>query len=208
MKGSLPGPDRVVRLAAEHAPRVVDALAEAFRDYPVMRYFLGNGTPDYDARLRKAIDFFVASRVLRNEPLLGIEVGPALGAAAIVTIPDGRVSPPEVGERREALWAELGAETRARYDACSKVWEKFAVDVPHIHLNMIGVRASLARRGLGRVLLEHVQEVARRTPKVQGVTLTTEDPRNVPLYEHVGYEVADHAKIAPDLETWWMFRRI
>lgn len=206
MSGSDPpgGADRnVLAIPAADAGRLVDVLTEAFEHYPAMRFVFAGKRP----ALHKAVGFFVASRVLRNEPLLGIEDGHHLAAGAIVTIPDGRVSPPEVSVRREALWADVGAEARARYEACGAVWERFAAPAPHIHLNMIGVRASCRGLGLGRALLEHVQDIARRTPKAEGVTLTTEDPANVPLYEHAGYTVVDHARIAPDLETWWMFRR-
>ncbi len=204
---SLQSEPEVLELAPADAPRVAEVLTEAFAHYPVMRFVFGDAA-DLLA-LRKAVDFFVAARVHRNEPLLGIADGDGRGlaAAAIVTIPDGRESPPAVAAHREALWAEVGADVRARYEACGKVWERFSVDVPHIHLNMIGVRAAHRGRGLGRVILEHVQGIARRTPRVQGVTLTTEDPANVPLYQHLGYEVVDHGRIAPGLETWWMFRR-
>ena len=40
----------------------------------------------------------------------------------------------------------------------------------------------------------------------EGVTLTTEDPSNVPLYEHFGYQVVGHARVAPGLESWGFFR--
>jgi GNAT superfamily N-acetyltransferase len=87
------------------------------------------------------------------------------------------------------------------------VWSRFQVGVPHIHLSVIGVRRSMQGRGLGRVLLEHVQELSRSAARSQGVTLTTEDPINVPFYEHAGYEIVGHARIADELETWGMFRR-
>lgn len=217
---------RVLRIPGEDAPRVVDVLVEAFRDYPVMRYVVGPDVRDFDTRLRKAVSFFVTVRVLRREPLFGIEAhGPpavgapgiarrndeaihaTLGAAAIVSFPDGPDSPPDVARHREALWADLGADARARYERCGEVWSAFRVEPPHVHLNMIGVRATMQGKGLGRILLEHVQDFSRHRPGSEGVTLTTEDPVNVRLYERVGYEVIGHAKIAPDLETWGMFRR-
>jgi hypothetical protein len=45
-----------------------------------------------------------------------------------------------------------------------------------------------------------------RARGVEGVSLTTEYPANVPLYERVGYTVVGHAVIAPGLETWGFFR--
>jgi hypothetical protein len=37
------------------------------------------------------------------------------------------------------------------------------------------------------------------------VSLTTEVPQNVRLYEHFGYEVVGHARVSPELETWGLF---
>jgi GNAT superfamily N-acetyltransferase len=108
---------------------------------------------------------------------------------------------------REAVWADLGNAARARYEAFGRAWEPLDAREPHIHLNMIGVRRACRGRGFARVLLDHVQEMSRRTEGSRGVSLTTEDPGNVPMYEHVGYEVVAHARIAPELETWSMFRR-
>jgi hypothetical protein len=38
------------------------------------------------------------------------------------------------------------------------------------------------------------------------VTLSTEDPKNVPVYQHVGYGVVGQARVTDDLETWFFFR--
>jgi hypothetical protein len=38
------------------------------------------------------------------------------------------------------------------------------------------------------------------------VTLSTEDPANVPLYQHFGYQVTGHTRVAPALEAWVFFR--
>ena len=56
-------------------------------------------------------------------------------------------------------------------------------------------------------MLEGAQGISLATEGSQGITLTTEDPANVPFYEYMGYEVVGHARIAPGLETWGMFRR-
>jgi len=196
----------VRQLVADDTVRATDVLAEAFRDYPVMRWILPPA-PGRDRRLGRLMEFFVTARLLRGEPALGIEAGGTLAAVALVSFPEGPEGPPELAQRREALWEDLGAAARARYERCGEVWSTFRVDAPHVHLNVIGVSSAAQGRGLGRVLLEHVQDLSRSTPGSRGVTLTTEDPANVRLYEHVGYEVRSHARIAPELETWGMFRR-
>lgn len=205
-EGSLP----VLHLGREETARLTDALAEAFHDYPVMRFVLGSGD-DYRGRLRRLVGFFVSARALRDEPMLGVEAdAPAanLVAGALVSFPGERESHPELGALREEVWAELGSNARTRYETCGRVWKPLlSVDVPHIHLNMIGVRPAWAGRGLGRRLMDHVHAMSRERPRSEGVTLTTEDPDNVGLYEHLGYRLLGHARIAPGIETWSFLRR-
>jgi GNAT superfamily N-acetyltransferase len=195
-----------VTLSRDDVPQIVHVLCDAFHDYPVMRLVLGTTAGPSDSRLRRLIAFFVMARALRDEPMLGVYSGSTLAAAAIASYPDRPVHPPELDTLREAVWRELGSAERERYEACGRVWQSLAVDVPHIHLNMIGVRGSAQGRGLGRLLLDRVHRLSGETPGSMGVTLTTEDPANVPLYERAGYEIVGHAPLAPDVETWSFFR--
>lgn len=197
----------VVGLSREDVPRVVDVLCDAFHAYPIMRLVLGATTGPSDTRLRRLIEFFVMARALRDEPMLGVCDGDVLAATAIASYPGRVVHPPELDTLREAVWRDLGEDARARYETCGRVWQSLSVDVPHVHLNMIGVRGRAQGTGLGRLLLDRVHRLSRDTPGSEGVTLTTEDPANVALYEHAGYEIVGHARLAPDVETWSFFRQ-
>ena len=95
----------VVNLNKENISEVTDMLYEAFYDYPVMHYVLGN-EDDYDIRLRKLVGFFVSARALRKEPMLGIYNSEnKLVAAAVVTLPGDIPQPEELIKRREILWS-------------------------------------------------------------------------------------------------------
>lgn len=193
-------------ITREQLPGAVAVLAAAFHDYPVMRFVLG-APPDYDERLARLVGFFAEARLLRGDRILGLhDDAGALVAVALVTLPGDRPPPAELTERREALWRELGAAARDRYEAFSAATAPFAVEGPHHHLNMIGVRPALAGRGHARPLLDEVHRMADADPGSCGVTLSTESPRNVGLYEHVGYRLLGHARVAAELETWSFFR--
>lgn len=197
----------VVPIPRERASLVIDTLTQAFHDYPVMRFVLGQCGEHYGTRLRTLVGFFVMARALRDEPLFGIPEGDVLSAAAIVSYPERAESPAELGLLRQQVWAEVGEDARVRYDLCGQVWRPLGVEVPHIHLNMIGVLPSHQGLGLARRLLERVSDLSRSTAGSMGVTLTTEDPANVPIYQRMGFDVVGHALVAPQLETWAMFRR-
>lgn len=194
-------------LTAADLPAVIDVMADAFRDYPVMRYVVG---PDGDviARTRRLIELFVTRRQRRGGPMLGV-VDPdagSLAAAAILTLPVEPPPPDDLAPWVDSVWAELGPEAFDRYQHYAATWPVLE-PTPHHHLNMIGVRRAFAGRGLARRLLTTVADLADRDPGSSGVSLTTEVARNVSLYEHFGYHVVGHQQVAPDLETWGFVRR-
>lgn len=196
----------VLRLGEEHVPEVIRVLCDAFYDYPVMRYVLGGHPDDYEGRLSTLIHFFVMARVLRNEELLGTMDGADLAATALVSYP-GRGGPPaELLALRNEVWDELGSDSWSRYEAFGRACAPFEVEGPNIHLNMIGVSRASQGSGLGRKLMDHVHLMSHEDASSQGVTLTTEDPANVPLYEHFGYRLVGHVILSPTMGTWGFFR--
>lgn len=198
---------RVLRLDPTAVPQVVDVLHESFYDYPVMRFVLGVDASDYATRLRTLIHFFVMPRVFRDEILLGVPAGGGeLLGVALVSRPGGPAPPPEFHELRTNVWTELGADAEARYGAFTAACAPFRVETPHLHLNMIGVRRATQGTGVGRKLLEAVHDLSSRDRHSSGVTLTTEHPRNVTLYQHFGYEVVVQATVGPGLTTWGFYR--
>jgi GNAT superfamily N-acetyltransferase len=196
---------------------VVDVLHESFFDYPVMRAILGDDG-DYDSRLRQLVTFFTMARVLRREVMLGIPaavgaagpIDPAsparLDAAALVSYPDARESPPELAELRERTWKDLGDAARSRYEEFGAACAPFEVAAPHLHLNMIGVRRGAQGKGLARPLMEAVHRLSRDDASSTGVSLTTEVETNVALYEYFGYRVIGTAKTGAGFTTWGFFR--
>lgn len=196
----------VLRLGETDVPAVGDVLTEAFADYPVMRFVLGPDAQNYERKGRMLIRFFVMARLLRGEYVLGIGDRANLDGAVLVSRPSVAISLTELAELRERVWAEIGAEARARYEAFGAACAQFGVKAPHIHLNMVGVRRRAQGKGLGRRLIEHVHLLSRDDPESEGVTLNTEDPKNVPYYEHLGYRIVGHTTVAPELGTWVFFR--
>jgi GNAT superfamily N-acetyltransferase/predicted RNA-binding protein with PIN domain len=194
----------LVRLARGDVDEVVSVLAEAFADYPVMRFVLG-GDRGTD-RLERLVRLFATARALRNEPLLGVRAEGALAAAALVSYSDAPPAPEELRALRADTWRALGADTEARYRSFVSAASAFDVAAPHVHLNMVGVRSAFRGEGLARLLIAETQRISRARPGSGGVSLTTEDPGNVPLYRHLGFEVVGHAKVAPELESWGFFR--
>jgi GNAT superfamily N-acetyltransferase len=183
----------VEKLNEDKVPEITDVLCEAFYNYPVMKYVLGE-KENYDTRLRKAVTFFVSARALRKEPIFGIRnTENKLVASATVTLPGEIPSPPELFNLRDELWAELGSEEKARYENYGNVAFGLLPKVPHHHLNMIGVRNAYQGKGLARLLINKVEELVSEHPTSNGVSLNTEVESNVNFYLHLGYELLGKA---------------
>ncbi|HET9440708.1 MAG TPA: GNAT family N-acetyltransferase [Longimicrobiales bacterium] len=196
---------RIIRIPGTDAADVVGVLWESFFDYPVMRHVLRDSGLDYAQHLQQLIGLFVSARALRDDVMLGIKLGGEL--VGVVTTSNPMDPPhPDFAPLREQLWQALGPEASARYQQYVTAWDSMATHEPQLHVNMIGVRRAFQRSGLARQLLSEVHEMAKRSPSVTGVSLTTEDERNVPLYQRHGYQVIGEKQIAPGLKTWSFFR--
>ena len=193
----------VGRVSPDSLESVVDVFAEAFAGYPVMRFTVGD-EGDVAARERRLVRLFVERRVARGGPMYAT---PDFSGAILLTTPNEPESP-RAAEISAEAWRELGEEARLRYDQYAKASNFFASYPPHLHLNMIGVRRSIKGAGVGRVLLDTVRALAEAEPSWNGVSLTTENPRNVELYKHFGYEIAGEGEFAPGMPTWGMYLRL
>lgn len=193
-------------LSIDRVDDIVDVFCDAFHHYPVMRFVVGPEPQGMEARLRALIGYFVSRRVAHRAPMFGMFVDGALVAAATMTRPGEGEMPPAVVERAAALWRTLGDAARLRYEAYARAAKPLTTDRRHHHLNMIGVRRQWHGRGLARPLLEAAAQLAAADPDSAGVTLTTEHPPNLLLYEHFGYRIIGHARVAPGLETWGLFQ--
>jgi len=197
---------KTVTLDKDNIPEIAGVFCEAFYNYPVMKYVLGE-KGDYDTRLRKLVTFFVSARALRIEPMFGIyNAENNLVAAAIVTLPEEIKIPKELLKMREELWAELGFQEEIRYKKYGDAAFSLFQNEPHHHLNMIGVRNAYQGKGLARQLITEVEKIAAEHPSSAGVSLDTEVESNVNFYLHLGYELIGHANIDKNVETWGFFK--
>jgi len=200
----------VTTLSFDNVVEVVSVMADAFQEYPVMQHILGAPAPGaspYAVRLHRLVQLFVSDRAYRGEPMLGVrdETG-ALAGAAVMTSPSSPDAPPAFVALSESIWAELGVEARRRFEGYTAAANFFADYAPHHHVNMIGVRHTHQGLGLSRQLLTAVHGLGQADPGSAGTSLTTERAKNVQLYEHFGYRVQGHVRVASTLETWGMFR--
>lgn len=170
-----------------------------------MRYVLKNADNRYKEHLYALIGFFVDSRLMRNWPLFGIRLRDGLVAVAAANSPGKKPRPRELQNVYEQMTMLIGKEATSRLEAFERASGLLVPDAPFYYLGMIGVRPEWQRQGLAGTLIDHLHVVSEADPLSTGVCLSTEDPANVALYQHLGFRVIGEADTG-ELHTWGMFR--
>jgi ribosomal protein S18 acetylase RimI-like enzyme len=210
MSANSPDEPVVEILSPESLGDAVDVLAEAFFDYPVMRYVIGDRGDEYPRRLRRLVEFFTMARFVRGDLVLAVRAEERIVAVANVNRPSTGTAEPTTSEdplepHRAKVWDELGAGSRSRYERYGEVAAQSPFPKPSFHLGMIGVRRAATGHGHAGRLLERLHRLSADHPESRGVSLATEIRRNVALYEHFGYRVVSRSPVG-DFETWGLFR--
>lgn len=77
-------------------------------------------------------------------------------------------------------------------------------DEPHFYLNTVGVQPSLAGQGHGGAIIRHTLDLA--DVDGQPCYLESSSPRNIPLYERLGFEVIHEIALPNGPKMWGMWR--
>ena len=75
---------------------------------------------------------------------------------------------------------------------------------PHFYLNTVGVQPSLAGQGHGGAIIGHTLDLA--DVDGQPCYLESSSPRNIPLYERLGFEVIHEIALPNGPKMWGMWR--
>jgi len=198
-------PCEVFDLDESRAEEAIDLLVLAFEEDPAYRYFCRAERPGYRRRLRTVFRCSWALWRSSGQPLLGIASGQRLAGLAMIQEPGTRL----------ALWPQLrwlltvlltaGPRVPWRILGDMRIAEPARPAEPHFYLLILAVHPDFQGIGCGRALLEALQARSARHSGSRGVCLETENPDNVPFYEHNGYRVLARNSYA-DLEIVTLFR--
>jgi GNAT superfamily N-acetyltransferase len=167
--------------AAEHVPRLIDVLAAAFHDDPVLGWLM----PDEGTRAARLRRFFAVE--LRA-------VGLARGTVwcddeltgAVITTPPGRWRLPLAVQVRHgpAFARAFGARLPHATILLARMEHRHLRE-PHHYLAYIGVVPEAQGRGLGASLM--APTLARCDAEGLPAYLEASSPRNAALYERLGF---------------------
>lgn len=183
-------------------------LSRAFAAYPMIRYFLD----PLPASARRALceQMFRGTalrRLAMGWPWLGVRADGELAGVACVSTPQSKPDTPELVEDGEDFARRAGEEVMERIVQYSTWCEQNADPPDTWELTVLGTDPDFQGRGIGKALLAEVHRRAAQARGIVSVSLTTQSPRNVALYERAGYEVTAHGWIGGEVESWAMLRR-
>ncbi len=179
----------VSELDDSHADPAVELLVAAFENDPGWRHI--SGAVGDEHRRCLSVGYRAAWTLYRGirQPSLGVLSGARLAGVALLNEPDVKFPPPVRTRWAEEIRCLAGAEVLERLLQNGREVMKHRPAQPHLYLSTLAVHPDFQGRGYGRALLERTHARSEKHPGSDGVCLETENPQNVPLYEHFGYRV-------------------
>lgn len=189
MKPSQPVADEVIELDDSHADSAVELLTAAFENDPGWRHVSGAVGDEHRRCLNVAYRAAWALYRGFRQPSLGVLSGARLAGVALLNEPEVQFPPPVRTRWAEEIRRAAGSEVLERLLQNGREAMKQRPAQPHLYLSTLAVHPDFQGRGYGRALLERTHALSEKHLGSDGVCLETENPQNVPLYEHFGYRV-------------------
>ena len=195
-----------VRLAEGQVAASGAVLARAMANDPVFTYMLSDPV-ERERLMPPLMAAWTRYGLLFGE--VDVTAGPV--EASAIWLPPSCDRRTEERRDRAGLTAVVSAFSdgaRARYDAVVQDHDRVrgaAQSVPHWYLVLIGVDPARQGLGLGSLLLR--AGLSRVDQDGVECQLFTEQPRNVPLYQRYGFEIAVEGDLPDGGPHFWFMRR-
>jgi len=187
---------RIRKASQEDIPLVVDALADAFQEDPIMKWVSPKTSyPGF------AFALTVPSCLAHQYTYVAED-----GSGAASWLPPGTAleSPISVGAIAKGL-LEFGPRSLLRAVSMLSTIEKHHPQEPHYYLFTIGTRRTARGLGVGSALMREV--LAKCDAEQMPAYLESSNRENVPYYRRHGFEVQDELQIGKDGPTMWLMWR-
>lgn len=197
---------KVIDIRHEHLDLAVEVLALAFEHDPLIHYFFSGYEAEHLSLVKELFRYICERRLAHRWPILGRMIDTQLVGVACPTPPERESLPrSDTNAYEQRFRSGVGEVVINRIDKFTQVVGKYSPGQPHFYLTAMGVHPQAQATGHGRAILEAVHTLSEAHPTSIGVGLDTENPANLPFYEHFGYHIVAKTQLE-DVDIWCLFR--
>lgn len=182
------GTTLIIDITHDRVDECVDLLTVAFADDPVVRSMFA-GEARFTELLRVLMHFACERRVAWDWPVKAKEIDGRIVGVACLTPPNDEPWPDTYREDHNVFMEQIGPRPSAFLDSYARAVSKHRPFRPHYYVGALGVHPKHQGEGHARALLETIVHMSDAHAESESVALDTENPKNVYLYEHFGFEV-------------------
>lgn len=184
-------------------------LTEAFSKDPLFKtLFKGS---NQKKQMLSFFTFMLQKSVYLKEKTLALYVDQQLNCIANLELPESKRGS-SIFLSLPFIWKSILLATRLPFstfkalNAYMLATSKARPSEPHHYLVSIGVDPAKQGMGYGKEMLHAIHEMVDAHPDSIGIGLDTENPDNIPLYEHFGYRLTHTQKLG-QVTLYCMFRK-
>lgn len=196
---------QIIDLDRSYLPAAVELLAAAFAADPMANYLFVSSAASPEKSLSTLFWFSCEVRFHLGWPLLGRLENGVLQGVLGVTVPEDADWPPALSDISSELGNTIGAAALARLERYAETADTFRPQAPHYHVGFVGVHPRAKGRGHGAALMRAVHAMSSAHPTATGIFLDTENPANLPFYQHLGYAIVGET-VLDTITLWGMYR--
>lgn len=193
---------QVRRARPDEAPLLATALADAFRDDPVVAWLIPADARGRDGRMQAFFGSMARSYLRRDKHVL--IAGDGQGGALWSQPGAWRLPPAEIVRETAASIKAFGRNLPRALKLLSQVEGLHPMEPKHWYLGYLGTRCDSQGQGIGSAMLRGVltDADAEHVPAY----LESSNERNLTLYERHGFKVVEEIKclgVGPSIYRMW-----
>ncbi len=163
-------------------------LYHAYRHEPTFQYLFESRRTGYDQRVRATLREGLESHFAQGQSALGLVDDGVLVAVAFITSPGDRVAISDQFNWRIKMMLTAGLTSTRRYIEYHEAVQDCFPGELHHHLPFMAVHPKYQSQGLGRILMDTIENTCRETPGSSGIGLDTGNARYIDFYKKLGFE--------------------
>ncbi len=93
-----------------------------------------------------------------------------------------------------------------RLSAADDIMKRYEPETPHYYLGVLGVSLSTQGTGTGTALIKRFLQLSDEDDTSNGTFLETANPKNLPLYQRLGFRTLGSSPLNPTTTLWCLYR--